>query len=336
MPAKTRQQTFTRIIGATPVNILPNSPRRKSFLLSPVTQQGNPGVITTLAAVFGVGAAQPWIVPAGVTQVLGMYLWGGGGQAGTPGVALGGGGGGGGGFSTVAPLVVVPGQTWHVTVPLGNGAAGNITNPAAAVVATVTSGALGVVDAGGAGGPDGTGATHVPGGAGASATALAAGVGGGGGGAGGIGAAGNAAPGQAGGAAAGTAGLLGYGVGPAGSSGSIATVNAVAGVPPGGGSGGGGAGGTDAGDNPAGGMAVIVYQQLSGVVLSGTVSMDSYSKIVIGRGSMNWANGVVFPMLVDDSEVGTIVTEEWWIVADRAGVPVTITEYLYVEEQECW
>jgi hypothetical protein len=336
MPAKTIQNVRTLIVGTAPVNILPISPRRKSFILSPITAIGNPGQLTTLATVFGRGTSQPWVVPAGVTDVLAMYLWGASGEAGFGGVVLGGGGGGGGGFSTVGPTAVTPGQTWRVTVPAeGLAAAGSIANPAAVNVATVNSGANGVLDVGGAGGAVGTGATAVKGGDGASATALAGGVGGGGGGAGGIGAAGNTAPGQAGGAAAGTVGLLGYGIGGAGGNGAASGGGTIQGDAPGGGVGGYGNGGAgpDAGQD---GLAVIVYHQLAGFTAGGVVSMDPSSRVIVGQGSMNWSNGVVFPMIVDEEEIGSIIEEEWWIVADRAGVPVRITEYLYECVQEEW
>jgi hypothetical protein len=335
MPAKTRQNTFTRIVGATPVNILPNSPRRKSFLLSPITASPNPGTLVLTAAVFHAGEAQHWTVPAGVTQVLDMYLWSASLFAGAnaPGIT-GTGGSGGAAISTTGPLTVVGGSIYTLNVAAAAaGGLSSIKNPAAVTIADNGNAGAGSAGAGGAGGVVGVGLTSFAGGAGAGPLLLA-GAGGGGGGAAGVGAAGSAAIGSTAGAGGGVATILGYGAGGTGGGGGNPGLGA-AGTAPGGGAGGAdGTGGAGAAGQD--GLAVIFYYAPIGVAAGGTVSMDSYSKITIGRGSMNWANGVVFPMLVDDEEVGTIVTEEWWIVADRAGVPVTITEYLYEQEQECW
>ena len=208
MPARTRQNPSTVLVGVTPVLLLPNAPRRKAFLLSPLA--GNSGVTNAMVAVaFQAGGATSWTVPAGVTSMLDAFVWGSAGNAGASGAVVGGGGGGGGSFATAGPQTLVPGSVWTISVDTaGSGGTSSLTNPGGAAVATAGSGANGALGAGGAGGAASTGLVQEGGGNGAT---TATGLGGGGGGAAGYIAQGTNGAGRNGGAGGGAATYQGYG-----------------------------------------------------------------------------------------------------------------------------
>lgn len=326
MRCRTKQNTITRIIGTSPYPILGSSPARKAIMLSPLAG-GSTGGTLLGQQFFPSVAAQPFVVPAGVTLLKDAFCWGAGGAGGIAGMVLGGGGGGGGGFATMGPQIAVPGTTWIVHVlPTGSGGFVQVQTPAAVLVAQANRGADGAADVGGAGGTATTGATMFAGGNGDAATLLG-GPGAGAGGAAGFGAAGNNGAGSVGGAAAGAPTYLGFGVGGAGGNGNTGA-GGGAGASPGGGGGGGEAvvGGSGLGANAS---AVIFW---TSPVIDGIVSLSHRKDVVPGQGVLNYLFGATFPTLITDDEIGSFIGEEWWIVSSTPGVVVQITEYLYESE----
>jgi hypothetical protein len=324
MPCRTQQNTITRIVGTTPIPILGSSPHRKSFLCSPIAGGSGAG-LAVAAVVFAPGTNQQWPVPAGVTEIIDCYVWGSGGNSGSPGMVLGGGGGGGGGFSNSGPQAVTPGSIFTVNVDGGGDAStSSVINPSGTTISLAHSGANGLADAAGAGGAAGTGVQTLAGGAGAAATGLA-GPGGGGGGGGGSFSAGSAAINSFGGAGGGAATIDGFGVGGAGGAGGATGAAGTVGAAPGGG--GGGSGNTGHGQQVGGaGQVVILYTP---PVSAQAISMSHRSDVVPGVGILNYLPGATFPTLISDDDIGNIIQDEWYIVSGVPGVSVQITEYLY-------
>jgi hypothetical protein len=331
MDRRTQENTITKVVGLTPVILLPNSPRRKAFITGPLA--GGPGsAIPVLAAVFGAGANQFWTVPPGVTQVYDIYTWGPGGNSGASGGVLGGGGGGGGGFADSGPLTVVPGNIFPITVGAGGSAtASAVKTPANVSLTSASAGATAVNDAAGAGGNGTKGAFTEAGGSGAAATGLV-GVGAGGGGAGGAFAAGVTPVGQAGGAGGGAVQYLAYGVGGAGGNGGSLTFGGNPGNSPGAGGGGAATGVAGVGAGSDGLVVVLYAPPLSAQALSISHRQD----VQAGLGIINFLPGLTYPVTIDIDEIGSIIKEEWWAVSGVAGVTVQITEYLYESEEDCW
>jgi hypothetical protein len=324
MRHNTRQNSRIVVLGATPVELLGPGTKRKAFLISPIA--GGPGSAQPIVAqVFGAGANQKWVVPAGVTEVIDGYFWGAGGNAGADGATLGGGGGGGGAFCTLGPVTVTPGQTWTISVDAAGGGADTVvTNPAAVGVIQANSGANAAADGSGGKGSAVTGVVKEAGGNGAAATGLA-GAGAGGGGAGGNAASGSAGAGQVGGAGGGVATLLGNGQGgTGGAGGNAAAAGGVGGAP---GAGGGGSGAT-AGLTTAGasGLGIIFYVPSANIQ---AISVSQNQNVTVGLGSMNYLPGQTFPTLVDDSQVGSVINEPWYAVSGLEGTKCKVTEILY-------
>ena len=329
MPARTRQNPSTVLVGVTPVLLLPNAPRRKAFLLSPLA--GNSSVANAMVAVaFQAGGATSWTVPAGVTSMIDAFVWGSAGNAGASGAVVGGGGGGGGSFATAGPQTLVPGSVWTISVDTaGSGGTSSLTNPGGGSVATAGSGANGALGAGGLGGAAVAGLVLEEGGNGAT---TATGLGGGGGGAAGYIAQGTNGAGRVGGGGGGAATYQGYGEGGTGGGGGLIAGNGGPGTAPGAGGGGGGGSGGAAGAS-ANGLVVIFY---SLPAASNYLSIDPWQGVVAGQGALNYIQGATFPTLIDDEEIGCIVREQWWAVSSVAGVPVRVVEYLYECDPEEW
>jgi hypothetical protein len=328
MRCRTLPNVINLIVGTTPIEILGPNPRRKSFLLAPVASGGTTQDI--LAQVLGAGAGQLFQVPANVTNIVDMYLWGCGGNSGAAGVTLGGGGGGAGGFATTGPLAVVGGQIIHATIGAGGSTTDSTINgPGGALLAQANHGTTPALDAAGVGGTAPTGDFKFTGGNGFAATGIAN-KGGGGGGAAGSFAAGGAAPSDVGGVGGGAATLLTFGQGGTGGHGAGNTGPFAPGI--GVGAGGGGPG-TNGGVGGGGqdGQAVIVYQMpLQGQCVSLSLRQD----VVAGAGTLNYYPGQTQPFCVDDAQLGDQVGMPWWIVSGVNGVPIQITEFIYVDDDE--
>lgn len=323
---RTQKNTIPFLAGTSPLEILGPNPRRKAIVLTPIPPGTDAGTSVSVAS-FTFGAGQLWQVPPRVTNVVDAYVFGAGGIAGASGVALGGGGGGGGGFADSGPQTVIGGQIWTVDVP-NSGSTNDcfVTDASAAIITKCASGANGLLDAPGAGGAGVTGVQKFTGGAGAAATLLAGAGGGGGGGAGSF-AAGSAGAASVGGAGGGAATIASIGAGGAGGDGGASGAPGLAGTLPGGGA--GGSGDNDASMAVAGhGFAAIFYLPGTG---GGAISMDPRSDVAVGRGTLNWISGVVFPLVITDLDIGSAITEPWFIVATEAATFVQVTEYLYTD-----
>ena len=131
MAVRTRQLSRTILAGTTPQDAFGPNSRRKAFILSPVAGGGSPVVAVPFT---GTGAGQPWTVPAGVTSLLDIYVFGAGGNNGASGAVLGGAGGSGGGFANSGPLTVVPGAVLTVNPDTGGNQGVSIVESAAHVV----------------------------------------------------------------------------------------------------------------------------------------------------------------------------------------------------------
>jgi len=181
--------------------------------------------------VFASAGATTFTVPAGVTLLTLIELWGGG-ASGGGGFMQSGGGGGGGAFSSITNMSVTPGQVINLTVGTGGTVGLDGTDSWFSSTGTVLAkgGKKGVIATGGAGGlaSGGVGSTKQDGGAGANGTSPSGGGGGG--------AADNSG---AGGAASGSTHGTGTGRGGNGGDGSVTGgVSGGPGVNPGGGGGG--------------------------------------------------------------------------------------------------
>lgn len=336
MCRRTVQNTINAILGTSPYPLLGSSPRRRSFILSPLA---DPTQVSIGLMLFGAGANQKWTTPvgnptSGVTQILDIYCWGSGGNAGASGVALGGGGGGGGGFSQGGSQSLVSGSINTITVDAaGGGATSSFTSAINQVLAKANSGVTAVLDAAGAGGSvaGATGVQKFAGGAGAAATG-GGGAGGGGGGAGGTFAAGAGGTVSNGGAGGGAATQLGFGAGGAGGNGNATTGPGGNGVGPGGGGGGAGTTGAPTG-NGADGLIAVFYRLPPA---QAAISLSHRSDVIAGQGILNFIPGATFPTIIGDDQIGSIIQDEWWAVSGVAGVPIQITEYLYADDDESY
>jgi hypothetical protein len=307
--------------------VLPPNPRRKAFLLTPLAG-GGASLSPLVAVVFGPGASQPWVVPAGVTQVVDMYVWGAGGNPGAPGAVLGGGGGGGGGYAAPGPLTVTPGSIYLITVDAAGGAVeSNVVNTAGTKIARAISGGNGLLDVGGTGGSGSLAAVKFAGGAGATATALA-GLGGGGGGAGGNPAAGGAGVAGAGGAGGGGPVLGGNGAGGSGGAGGLATLVGLVGATPGGGGGGSGNNGPAA-PGGANGVGIVFYVP---ALAAQAISLSPRSDVAVGAGAINWLPGSAAIALLTDRNVGRGIAEPWYAISGVDGVVIQVTEWMYEQD----
>jgi hypothetical protein len=296
--------------------------RRRSFMLSPVAGVGSD--VPVSVAIFGPGAGQSWTVPPGVGTVLDIFAWGSGGDAGASGVSLGGGGGGGGAFASTGQLSVVQGTTYAIAVDgHGSGGQSSVTNPGGSVIASAGSGQSGAVNIGGASGQGNVGAVIENGGNGSDSTGLA-GAGGGGGGAAGNADTGSDGAGFSGGPGGGSVGLGGFGTGGTGGDGS----QSAAGNGNDGGTPGAGGGGGHQGGNPglgADGLVLVLYlPPLSAQAISVSIRQD----VRPGSGTLNYLPGTTYPTVITDSDVGSMVEEQWWIVSGVDDVPVQITEFI--------
>lgn len=319
----TDQNTINAILGTTAQELLGPNPRRTAILFNPNVGQLGPTSTIGIQA-FAAGALQTWTVPQGVVQVLDMYAWGAGGNAGQPGAVLGGGGGGAGGFSTSGPQAVIPGTIWRINVDVHNGGSfSDITTPLGAQVVKANSGATPVLDAAGAAGAIGTGAFKLAGTAGFAATGLA-GSGGGGGGAPGSFAAGTAAAGRPGGAGGGVATFSTYGAGGTGGDGGLTTAQGQTGTSPG--AGGGGSGNT----GPASGLGadgvVVIAYQLSPNALG--ISLSHRQDVTVGLGVLNFIGGLDTYVLLTEDEIGSAIQLPWWAISGVDALSIQIVEYL--------
>lgn len=221
--------------------------------------------------------SSPWTCPAGVTSIQVEGEAPGGGGGGGHGVGGAGGAGGGGGYFKLNAFATTPGNTYAFQIGSGGARGGTDTDGSPGTADTFwVNTATGLAKVG-LGGINGNG-TRLGGAGGASASGVgdvkkSGGTGGNGhattgGGGGGGGSGGDATDGGVGGngpaADGGTAGAAGTTNGAAGGKGGFASLNAIAGVIPGGGGGGGyriDASGTSAAG--ANGRIVLTYTAVS-------------------------------------------------------------------------
>ena len=329
MRHRTLVNNIIKTVGLTAIEFLGPNPRRKSFMLSPIC---NPSGQALSAKVFNAGTNQIWTVPDNLIGVQGMMLWGSSGNAGAAGAVLGGGGGGGAGWAWQSgPINTGVGGQFVVNVDT----AGNVTQSTIAVVGgaanllAVNGGGNGVADAAGTGATAVTGTLKRNGGNGAAATALG-GAGGGGGGAAGYNAVGGNAAGSVAGTGSGSALTLGYGAGGNGGAGAASGANGNNGVVEGGGGGGAGNNGAATGTGTDG-LGVIFYATPTALQ---AVSISLRPNCVAGQEALNWIPGQPYPVIVTDRDIGDQIGLPWYAISAVDGMLLSITEFLYGEEED--
>ncbi len=128
-----------------------------AYMIAKVTAAEASQVVAGSAFTYFAPGIYQWVVPAGVTRVKRLWIWGGGGGGGSSGGEAGSAsGGGGGGFSLSVNVPVTPGQT--ITLAVGAGGAAGAGGGDGGAGGTSSFGSL-ASSTGGAGGANDQGST---------------------------------------------------------------------------------------------------------------------------------------------------------------------------------
>ena len=70
--------------------------------------------------------------------------------------------------------------------------------------------------------------------------------------------------------------------------------------------------------------------------MSGVISISPRADVAASAGILNFLTGATYPTIIDDDAIGSMVSEEWWIISLNGGEVVQVTEYLYENPESCY